>query len=291
MTTSIILCADDYGLSAGQSLAIVRLAERRRISATSAIVTASGWRADTTVLCALRPTLALGLHLNLTDGVPLGNMARFAPDGKFPSLPRVIIESLMRRLPRDELRDEIARQLRAFEYAVGAPPDFIDGHQHVHALPQVSDCLIAVLKDIDPQRRVALRDPSDKLRRIFARRSAVTKASTLALLTQSFGAKARAAGYRTNDGFSGVSHFVPTSDAVVRDFQRAATNLGPCHIMMCHPGLPVSTHASASSLDVRRSLEFSGLMRHEGLPECVWQPHRDARGSIVWPNAAKDSVQ
>lgn len=288
MTATIILCADDYGLSAGQSQAIVQLAERRRISATSAIVTASRWRADATALRALRPTLALGLHLNLTDCAPLGAMARFAPDGQFPSLPRLIVGSLMTRLPRNELRDEIARQCRAFEHAVGALPDFIDGHQHVHALPQVSDCLIAVLKDIDPQRRVALRDPSDKLRRIIVRRSAVAKASVLTLLTQTFGPKARAHGYRTNDGFSGVSHFVPTSKAVTLDFQKACTNLGSFHVMMCHPGLPVSSHASASPLDVRRSREFSALMSQEDLLDRVWLPERDARGSIVWPQAPSD---
>ncbi|PPC86740.1 MAG: hypothetical protein CTY31_04610 [Hyphomicrobium sp.] len=291
MTASIILCADDYGLSAGQSQAIVQLAERRRISAASAIVTASSWRADATALCAMRPTLALGLHINVTDGVPLGNMARFAPDGTLPSLPRVILGSLMRRLPCDELRDEIARQLRAFEHAVGDLPDFIDGHQHVHALPQVSDCLFDVLKHVDPLRRILLRDPTDAWSRILARRSAVAKASVLTLLTQTFGSKARAHGYRTNDGFSGVSHFVPTCKAVTLDFQHASKNLGPFHVMMCHPGLPVSSHASESSLGVRRSLEFSALMSQEVLLERVWLPERDAHGSIIWPSADVDCEQ
>lgn len=289
MTASIILCADDYGLSVAQSQAIVRLAKQRLISATSAIVTMSDWRASAIALSALRPTLALGLHLNLTEGAPLSSMRHFAVDGKFPSLMRVISGSVMRRLPLDDLRDEIARQFRAFENAVGAPPDFIDGHQHIHALPQVSDCLLAVLKDVDPERSVLLRDPADLFSRIVARRSVVAKASVLALLTRTFGPKARAVGYRTNDGFSGVSHFLPTCKAVIRDYQAARTSLGPCHIMMCHPGLPVSSIASASPLNVRRSFEFSELMSQEALPKLVWHPQRDASGAIVWPRTHSDT--
>ena len=285
MTTRLILCADDYGLSEGQSQAILDLAQRRRISATSAVVTAPDWRSAARALVPLRPTLAVGLHLNLTEGAPLGAMPRFARGGVFPSILRAVSGSLMRTLPVDELRDEIARQVREFQNALGAPPDFIDGHQHVHALPQVGDFLLAVLEDIDPQRRVLLRDPADLFSRIVARRLAITKAGVLTLLTRTFGPKARALGYRTNDGFSGVSHFVDTPQAVTRDFQSATTYLGPRHIMMCHPGF----HESAqNALEARRALEFSALMSHEALSQLVWQPQRDAGGAIVWPRALPD---
>ena len=40
---------------------------------------------------------------------------------------------------------EIASQLRTFIDAFGRPPDFLDGHQHVHLFPQVRDAFLKVV--------------------------------------------------------------------------------------------------------------------------------------------------
>ena len=40
---------------------------------------------------------------------------------------------------------EIATQLRAFIDTFGRPPDFLDGHQHVHLFPQVRDAFLKVV--------------------------------------------------------------------------------------------------------------------------------------------------
>jgi predicted glycoside hydrolase/deacetylase ChbG (UPF0249 family) len=60
-------------------------------------------------------------------------------------LPRIIGLSLLRALPREPLLRAIRTQLDAFEDVWGAPPDFVDGHQHVHQLPQVREALLAEL--------------------------------------------------------------------------------------------------------------------------------------------------
>jgi predicted glycoside hydrolase/deacetylase ChbG (UPF0249 family) len=45
-----------------------------------------------------------------------------------------------------EVRAEIEAQCDAFEAALGAPPAFIDGHQHVHQLPHVREQLVQALR-------------------------------------------------------------------------------------------------------------------------------------------------
>jgi chitin disaccharide deacetylase len=51
----------------------------------------------------------------------------------------------LRKLPVPAVRDEWQAQMQAFEKAYGRPPAHIDGHQHVHHLPQVRDALIELL--------------------------------------------------------------------------------------------------------------------------------------------------
>ena len=71
-----ILCADDFAMSRGISDGILALAEAGRLSATSAMVNQPRWAEDAPRAVALRDRFALGLHLNLTFGAPLGAMHR-----------------------------------------------------------------------------------------------------------------------------------------------------------------------------------------------------------------------
>src|SRR6266853_99625 len=62
----------------------------------------------------------------------------------------LIGRGLLRRLDPGALAAEAASQLAAFRSAFGRPPDFVDGHQHVHLLPQVSDALLAEMAQAAP---------------------------------------------------------------------------------------------------------------------------------------------
>ncbi|MEO8544122.1 MAG: ChbG/HpnK family deacetylase [Burkholderiaceae bacterium] len=138
------LCTDDFGLSPGIAQGIAQLAQAGRISAVSCITNVSGWSRDALLLPAFPRTVGMGLHLNLTEGVPLSTqLARVWP--RLPSLPRLLVQTHLRLAPRQALQREIAAQWHAFVAATGRAPDFVDGHQHVHHLPVVRDALMAVL--------------------------------------------------------------------------------------------------------------------------------------------------
>lgn len=235
---AVVLCADDFGLTEGVSRGILELADMGRLSATSAMTNCPAWASTAPLLKALAGRIGVGLHLNLTTGAPLGPMPSFAPGGAFPANGAVVARALTLRLPQEEIAAEIARQLDAFEAALGRAPDFVDGHQHVHVLPGVRGALLRLLQERG-LKGIWLRDPRDRLGAILKRRISREKALVVAGFAAGFGRAARRAGFDTNDGFSGYSPFDQADeDEMHALFAGAFSALGPRHLVMCHPGYP-----------------------------------------------------
>lgn len=269
--TQVVLCADDYAISAGVSRGILELAAAGRISATSAMSVAAGWPELARGLDSVRDRIGIGLHLTFTGLGPLGPMPRFAGEGRFPVLADVVGMALTGRLPAAEIAAEIDRQLDAFAGAIGGPPDFVDGHQHVHALPGIRSPLIAALERRGHAGRVWLRDPSDNPVAIIRRGVSAAKALAVAGLSFGFGAEARRAGFATNRGFAGFSAFDPGRD-LARDFERFLAAPGPAHLVMCHPGHVVAGEALDDVVEARErelaflaSDRFAALLERRGL--------------------------
>jgi chitin disaccharide deacetylase len=279
----IILCADDYAMSEGISRAVGELAAARRLSATSAIVTTPHWPAMAQRLVVHRAHLALGLHLNLTLGNPLGAMPRLAPSGRFPGLPALLANAAICRLDGKEIRAEVERQLDRFEAALGYAPDHIDGHQHVHVLPIVRRAVLEAAVARYARRPPLLRNPIDRMASILARRVASTKALTVGALSCGFARAAQRRGLPINDSFAGFSDFSlarPYGDELGGNFHLA----GRRHIVMCHPGHADAELARVDAVVERRSMEYDHLMRDAQLPQLIWRPTRNTDGpALFWP--------
>lgn len=146
MSRALTLVADDYGLTAAIDRGILRLVAHRRLSAVSCLVNGPRWTAAARELVAMAPVrqgrVRTGLHFNLTEGKPLSpELAALWP--QLPDLQRLIVLAHLHRLPQAALRAELRAQLAAFEQGRGRPPSHIDGHQHVHHLPQVREAVLA----------------------------------------------------------------------------------------------------------------------------------------------------
>ena len=256
-TRPLILCADDYALSPGVTRGILDALAKGRLNATGAMTNRPLWKEAAPDVAGFADRADIGLHLNLTFGAPLGAMPNLAPSGVLPLLRPFLKAARAGLLPREEVRAEIARQLDAFEDAMGRPPDFVDGHQHVQVLPGVRDWLLEELVKRGLAGRLWLRDSSDRLPRILARRVELPKALVLAALGRGFAAQAHRLGFHTNEGFAGFSAFDMRRD-YGRDFARYLVRPGTRHLVMCHPG-HVDADPSAGD-DVRepraRELEF-----------------------------------
>ena len=145
----ILLNADDYALNPDVDRAILALADAGRLSAASVMTNMPGWPGSAAALSTRAPGLALGLHLNLTEGRPLSAQARTAMtvgDGDFASLSRLLMKALTAQLDRGVVAAEVRAQLDAFSDALGRLPDFIDGHQHAHILNGVRDALLDTIR-------------------------------------------------------------------------------------------------------------------------------------------------
>lgn len=233
--TSFVLCADDFAMTPAVSRGILRLLEAGRITAAGAMTNRPAWAEGAREFRQFAGRADLGLHLNLTCGEALTGGAGFATNGALPRLAPLIARGFARHLPQAALEAEIAAQLDAFEQAMGRMPDFVDGHQHVHAMPGVRKALRAVLLARYPGAKPYLRESADRFAAIRARRVEARKAMLVATLTRPFGPAMRAAGFRLNRGFSGFSDFDAEADYAAR-FRTYLTAPGPAHLVMCHPG-------------------------------------------------------
>jgi predicted glycoside hydrolase/deacetylase ChbG (UPF0249 family) len=58
----------------------------------------------------------------------------------------MLLSTGLRAIKRSGVEARLHRQLDHFEREMARPPDFVDGHQHIHQLPVVRDALVAALR-------------------------------------------------------------------------------------------------------------------------------------------------
>jgi len=242
------LCADDYGISPAVSRAIRDLIGRGRINATSVMVTAPSFStAEAQALSDLAGPdrrAAIGLHFTLT--APFRPTARaYRPvtrDGLFLSLRATFAAGLLRWLDPDALAAEAESQFAAFRAVFGRPPDFVDGHQHVHILPQVSDAVLAAMQRLAPGAWIRQCGRAMPL----WRRWGDPKGFVLDLLSARLRRHCAACGVRTNSAFAGTYDFTRETafDELFGSFLQGLPDGG---LVMCHPGF---VDAELQRLDV-----------------------------------------
>lgn len=227
---NFMLCADDYGMTKGVSKAILNLADKQRLSAVGCMTNFAKWPDHAREIAPLSTKIDIGIHLNLTLGNPLE-----AGSAPFLKAGALVLRAVLGQLDASSVEREIHAQCAAFENAMQCQPDFIDGHQHVHALPIIRTALMRVVQQRYGVNKPWLRDPCDTILSIFSRGVATQKALTVNALALGFGRLAGASGIKTNQSFSGFSAFNPTRNFSA-DFERFLVGMGQKHLIMCHPG-------------------------------------------------------
>ena len=274
-----MLCADDYAISDSVSNGILELVAAGRLSASGAMTTWPQWPALAARLVAEKARVAIGLHLNLTAGAPLGAMPKLAPGGLLPGKAPFLFGRA--KGAADEIAAEIARQLDRFEDAAGMAPDFVDGHHHVHIFQPVRRLLIAELARRYAGQPPLVRDPSEQLWRILARRRFMAKAAGISWHARRMASDCAAAGLPVNAGFSGFSAFDPTTP-YEKELDSALTALGPRPLAMCHPGRVDEVLVSRDPLAERRVTELLTLLARHDMGDWLWPCRRDAAGRVCW---------
>jgi predicted glycoside hydrolase/deacetylase ChbG (UPF0249 family) len=258
----LVLCADDYGLTPGISAGIRELLSLGRVSATSCLVISPFWKVESPALRNLDPNADIGLHIALTEFTPLARMPFLAPTGRLPSPGSLLTRAHSGQLDADEISQEIARQIDAFSQAMGRPPDYIDGHHHVHHFPVVRDALLRQFPRRLPA-STSVRISYEPLRTIWWRGIARLRAAMISAGARSLRRSLNAAGIHCNRRFSGVRDFredAPYCD-LFRRFIRSDC-LGELQglAIMCHPGYRDRGPSLDNQMDAREAeiAYFSG---------------------------------
>lgn len=244
---ALILCADDYALHPAVDAAVEQLTLAGRLSATSCMTTSPRWAEAAPRLQALRPRLSVGLHFNLTESH--GGAAAAQP------LATVIRHAYTGMWSADAMRRMWAQQLDAFEAALGSPPDFIDGHQHVHQLPGFADAMLHVLR----QRYTAQQMPWVRSTAPMGTLWRSPKAAIIALLGGwQTTRRLRQAGVAINQGFGGVYGFdAPTPERYGTQMAQWLAQVQNGSLLMCHPA---TTEVVGDAIGAQRPVEFAYLM-------------------------------
>ncbi len=146
MAPRLIINADDFGLTSGVNRAIAEL--HRAGAVTSATLMATGPAFEDAVAVAhANPTLGVGCHIVLTDGIPVSHPhsipTLLGADGKTfrPSLVDFIQALLRGTISEDDIEREAVAQVQKLQRA-GIDVTHLDTHKHTHLFPAVARPLL-----------------------------------------------------------------------------------------------------------------------------------------------------
>ncbi|MEJ7590785.1 MAG: ChbG/HpnK family deacetylase [Planctomycetaceae bacterium] len=142
---SLIVNADDFGMSAGVNRGIIEAHCRGIVTSTSLMVR-WGAAAEAVRLSRDCPRLGLGLHVDLGEWT--------YRDGDWMALYEVV--SLRNR---DEVLREVTRQLDLFRDLTGRNPTHLDSHQHAHREEPVR----SIMMDLAQHNSIPLRHFSPRI--------------------------------------------------------------------------------------------------------------------------------
>jgi chitin disaccharide deacetylase len=269
----LIVNADDFGLAESVNRGIL-VAHRDGILTSASLLATGPAFAQAIASATPFPELSVGVHLNISEGTPVSPAARIASlvndRGDLHLTPFRLMQALLRRQVRpadihSEFRAQVIKVLDA-----GVVPTHLDGHLHVHVLPQISPIVIAVAREFCIHN---VRCPAEDLKttlpllwRVAGARSAVLKRSAVAYAVSSFARpfreQLRRAGLVCSDAFYGLAQtgFLNAEmlSAVLADIPNGVTEL------MCHPGyFSAEVEAVGGELTQEREHEVLALTAPE----------------------------
>ena len=241
---SLIVNADDLGWTAGVNRGIAEAHRNGMVTSTSLLANGAAFEDGVKTACEL-PALGVGVHLNLSDGLPTS-----APDqvksllnekGEFAGGPENLFLRLSTKgLDTTEVEKEWDTQIAKVR-ASGIHPTHLDGHKHVQMLPGLFIIALRLAKrhNIEAVRvaheasplRTALTDGSNDASVVFKQG---VQARGLKLLARDAHVLAERSGIVTTDYFCGIAQTgVMTKAGILRLLENLPEGITE---LMCHPG-------------------------------------------------------
>ncbi|XP_039580201.1 carbohydrate deacetylase isoform X1 [Passer montanus] len=139
LQVKLIITGDDFGYCPRRNQGIVECFLAGAVSNVSLLVNGSA-AADAAKL-ARRYNIPIGLHANLSEGSPVcevlkTNSSLLNQDGFFHGKMGFRTALSKGLLNMSEVKQELKAQVELFQELTGHLPPHMDGHQHVHVLPE-----------------------------------------------------------------------------------------------------------------------------------------------------------
>ena len=251
----LVLCADDFGIAPGVNRAIFDLIEAGRLSATSCMTSMPYWSEGAAKLKGLADRIQIGLHVTLTDQMSLAAMPNLAPNRRLPNIRNLLKLSVTRHLDYDEIYAEIHRQYDVFCQTMGKPPDFIDGHHHVHQFPVIRNAVIELIRREQNSYFLWVRLCWESPARLISRRESIGRALSIGVFGLGLRRLANAHGISYNNGFTGVYDYrkkLMNEELMSRLLHKAIGQT----VMFCHPGYVDEQLTNVDELTDAREIEY-----------------------------------
>lgn len=264
---SLILNADDFGMTCGVNQGIIR-AHREGIL-TSTTLMANGPAFDDAVdKIEANPKLGVGCHLVLVGGKCVARREEVSSladaQGNLPeSLPMFVAKLSSGMIPSREIEREIHAQIEKIRDA-GIAPTHLDTHKHTHAHPRVMEALGKVAKELGITR---VRKPVENLHDSWQTMQAdekgismqIVAAGAVRAVAPRFFAIARKYGLTFPDHFLGLAVTGQVSAAALRRMVDTLDE-GSTEIML-HPGIcDAELVQSGTRLREHRETELAALL-------------------------------
>jgi len=268
---SLIVNADDFGLTPGVNRSIDELHRAGALSSATLMATGTYFE-DAVAVARAHPGLEVGCHVLLVDGTPVlppSQIPTLCPDGKSfrPSLTAFVRDLLTFRIRAAEITAEAAAQMERLQ-AAGVRVSHFDTHKHTHLFSGVLRPLLAAARAC---RVPAIRNPFEPDWALRATRGMATRMRRLAVVAlqsqhRAFVRAVEGLGFATTSGTVGV---LGTGTPEVRETLRALLAAMPgdpdaTWELVCHPGYP-----DAALDQVRTRLRASRGEEHQALLELL----------------------
>ena len=140
----LVVNADGAGVDPARDLGILRAA-REGIVRSASVLAALPAAADLVAAARDVPALGLGLHINLTEGMPLvgGHRSLVEAGGRFAGKRELWRRAVAGLIDERECAREIEAQWARLE-SLGVRPLHLNGRHHVHFFPGVAEAVLRV---------------------------------------------------------------------------------------------------------------------------------------------------
>jgi len=294
MPSRLIINADDFGLTSGINRSIAELHRAGVLTSATLMATGPAFE-DAIAIARSLPSLGIGCHIVLTDGVPASPPetipSLLGPDGKTfrPSLMNFVQALLRGHIREADIEREAEAQIDRLQQA-GIAITHVDTHKHTHLFPAVTRPLLQVF---ERAKIMAIRNPFEPA---FTQRLAHAdlkrrlQIHLLNRLRPTFERHPQLQNSRvlTTDGTLGVSATGNLNASTLDEILKAMPTTGTFELV-CHPGYnDRDLDRVTTRLRSHREIEMQALL--SAIPARLSQPNAPTLIHYGSLNAAKLNV-